>query len=336
MNVYEMCSRDGEPAIRLAQRTPSGPLRDREVRVRVAAVALNYRDVFLLKRAAERTAPVIPASDGAGQVVEVGGRVSRLRVGDRVMAGFFPTWLDGEMPDDARALGGAMDGMLSEQVVLDEQAWVKIPEHLSYAQAATLPCAGVAAWNSLFGAAKVGPGQTVLVQGTGGVSLFALQLARAAGAEVLATSSTRAKCERLRAMGARETFDYQSNPAWGRAALAATPRQRGVDVVVDIGGPGTFDQSLVALRPGGTMSSIGILTGVAGMINTFAISQKAIRIQGICVGSVRDLGALALAVVSAKLEPVIDRVFPFHEAAAAYEHLAQRRHFGKVVVSVSV
>lgn len=334
MKAYELQAREGLDALTGVDRPPPevGP---RDVRVRVRAVSLNYRDLVLARGAKKRARPIVPASDGAGEVVAVGAEVTRFAVGDRVVASFFPTWIDGDLSDDihAHALGGSIDGMLAEQVSLEERAWLKVPEHLTFEQAATLPCAGVTAYHALFDAAGLRPGDTVLVQGSGGVAVFALQLARAAGANVVVTSSSPEKRERLQAMGAAAAIDYRATPKWGDAAKAFTAG-RGVDVVLEAGGPGTFDQSVAALRYGGTMSIFGVLTGTAGSVNTYALFHKAIRVRGVYVGSVRVFEALNRAMSASQLEPIIDRVFAFDEARAAYEHLASGRHFGKVVVKV--
>jgi NADPH:quinone reductase-like Zn-dependent oxidoreductase len=307
-----------------------------DVRVRVRAVSLNYRDIVIAQLASRRAKPVVPTSDGAGEVVAVGSKVTRCAMGDRVAAAFFPTWFDGEFFEQAHenALGGSIDGMLREEVVLGERAWVKIPAHLSYEQAATLPCAGVTAYNALFEAATLRPGDTVLVQGSGGVSVFALQLARAAGATVLATSGSSEKRERLKELGAAATFDYRETPEWGAPVRKATAAGRGVDVVVEVGGPGTFDQSVAALRFGGTMSILGVLTGTSGSVNTHAIFHKNVRVQGVYVGSVVMFERLNRALAATRIVPIVDRTFPFDQARGAYEYLASARHFGKVVISL--
>jgi NADPH:quinone reductase-like Zn-dependent oxidoreductase len=335
MKVYELVPREGLDAVQPAERPPA-PLGPGDVRVRVRAVSLNYRDLGMARLARKLKGPLVPVSDGAGEVVEVGPAVTRVRVGDRVAAAFFPTWLDGELAEahHQHLLGGTLDGMLTEERVLPESAWVPLPEHLSYEEGATLPCAAVTAWHALFEAGALRPGDTVLAQGTGGVSIFVLQLARAAGAQVVLTSSSDAKRERARELGAAHTIDYKATPAWGEAVRAWTGG-RGVDVGVEVGGPGTFDQTVQALRYGGTMSLLGVLTGTRGEVNTYAVFHKALRIRGIYVGSVRMFEALNRALSAAQLHPVIDRVFPFAEARAAYEHLASGAHFGKVVIRVT-
>lgn len=335
MHAYELHPEEGFAALHQVERPARAKLEPHEVRVRVRAASLNYRDLGMVRNAPKRTAPVVPASDGAGEVVEVGAEVGRLAVGDRVAANFFPTWRDGPFLEEhhAQALGGSIDGMLAEEVVLPDPAWVKIPSYLSFEQAATLPCAGVTAWHALFEAAAVRPGSRVLVLGTGGVSIFALQLARAAGARVIATSSSAEKRARLERMGAERTIDYRQVPRWGDEVFAAAGG-RGVDVAVEVGGAGTFDQSVRALRFGGTMSLLGVLEGVQGPINTHAVFHRNLRVHGVYVGSVAMFEALLRALETSRIEPVIDRVFPFGEVRAAYEHLASGAHFGKVVVRV--
>jgi NADPH:quinone reductase-like Zn-dependent oxidoreductase len=334
LKAYELHPDEGFAALRTVERTLPA-LGPQDVRVRVRAVSLNYRDLRVLAGAAKRKAPVVPVSDGAGEVVAIGPDVTRVAVGDRVAAGFFPTWLRGDLAEDHHrsALGGSVDGMLAEEVVLPETAWVRLPAYLSFEQAATLPCAGVTAWHALFEAATLRPGDSVLVQGSGGVSIFALQLARTAGAHVIATSSSADKRARLERMGARTTVDYRTNPKWGDAVREATGG-RGVDVAVEVGGAGTFDQSVRALRYGGTMSLLGILAGTQGPIDTYAVFHKNLRVHGVYVGSVAMFEDLLRALDASKLEPVIDRVFGFAEVRAAYEHLQSGAHFGKVVIRV--
>jgi len=334
MRAYELQPREGFDALALVER-PTPALGPTDVRVRVRAISLNFRDLTMARAARKRKSPIIPASDGAGEVIEIGSAVTRYAVGDRVAASFFPTWLAGDLSDyhHANALGGGRDGMLAEQVVLPETAWLALPSRLSYEAAATLPCAGVTAYHALFQAAQVRPGDVVLVQGTGGVSIFGLQLAKAAGARVIVTSSSEAKRERALALGADHVLDYKADPAWGEAARKWTGG-RGVDAVIEVGGPGTFDQSVAALRYGGTMSILGVLTGVRGEVNTYGIFHKTLRVAGVYVGSVAMFEGLLRALEAARIDPIIDRAFGFGEVKQAYEHLASGAHFGKVVVSV--
>ncbi|MBS1117877.1 MAG: Zn-dependent oxidoreductase, NADPH:quinone reductase [Deltaproteobacteria bacterium] len=333
MKAYELHPEEGLASLKRVERPMPPALGAHEVRVRVRAVSLNYRDIIVARGSQKRAKRIVPASDGAGEVVAVGDQVTRVKVGDRVAAAFFPTWLGGELAEShhANALGGSLDGMLAEHVVLAETAWVKIPSHFSFEQASTLPCAGVTAWHALFVAANPKPGDTLLVQGTGGVSIYALQLARAAGIDVIATSSAADKRARLERMGAGKTLDYRDDPKWGESARAATAG-RGVDVVIEVGGAGNFDQSVKALRYGGTMSLLGVLAGTQGPIDTYAILHKNIRVRGVYVGSVAMFEDLVRALEATKLEPVIDQVFGFGDARAAYEHLASGKHFGKVVI----
>jgi NADPH:quinone reductase-like Zn-dependent oxidoreductase len=334
MKAYEIHPKPDFDALTLVDR-PVPAAGSHDIRVRIRAVSLNYRDLTTARGAAARPRPkpLVAASDGAGEVVAVGEAVTRFRVGDRVAGLFFPTWLDGELTaaHHKAALGGSIDGMLAEEVVLDEHAWVSIPSHLSFEEAATLPCAGVTAYNALFEAANLRPGDTLLVQGTGGVSIFGLQLAKAAGARVVVTSKSEAKRARAVAMGADHAIDYVATPKWGDAAFQWTGG-RGVDVVIEVGGPGTFDQSAAALRYGGTMSLLGVLTGLKGEVNTYGLFHKGLRVHGVYVGSGRMFEALNRALATTGIHPVIDRVFDFADARAAYEHLASGTHFGKVVI----
>jgi NADPH:quinone reductase-like Zn-dependent oxidoreductase len=334
ISAYELQPKDGLDALtRVDRATPAvGPT---DVRVRVRAVSLNFRDLTQARGAKKRKAPIVPASDGAGEVVEVGGQVTRWKVGDRVAAAFFPTWQAGELSDyhHARALGGGQDGMLAEEVVLPEPAWVAIPDRLSFEAAATLPCAGVTAYHALFEAAQIRPGDVVVVQGTGGVSMFGLQLAKAAGARVVVTSSSEAKRARARALGADHTLDYKADPAWGESIRKWTGG-RGADVVIEVGGPGTFDQSVAALRYGGTMSILGVLTGTRGEVNTYGVFHKALRVHGVYVGSVAMFESLIRALEAHRIEPIIDRTFAFADARDAYAHLQSGAHLGKVVIAL--
>lgn len=335
MKVYELQPFLDLDSVQLTERPTPTTLGPHEVRVGVHAVSLNYRDLVLARGASKRAKPVVPTSDGAGEVIAVGEAVTRVKVGDRVAANFFPTWQAGRFGEQhhANALGGSIDGMLAEEVTLAESAWVKIPRGWSFEQAATLPCAGLTAWHALFEAGPFKSGDTVLVQGTGGVSIFALQLARAAGATVLATSSSADKRARLTEMGATATFDYRAQPQWGEAVKAATGGV-GVDRVIEVGGAGTFDQSAKALRFEGDLALIGVLAGTKAAIETYPLIHKAAHVHGIYVGSVAMFEAFVRALESSEIEPVIDRVFPFAEARAAYHYLASGAHFGKVVVRV--
>jgi NADPH:quinone reductase-like Zn-dependent oxidoreductase len=336
MKTWELQARPGFDALTPGER-PSPGVGAGEVKVRVRAVSLNYRDV-LIARGAEKTlrSPRVPASDGAGEVVAVGPGVTRWKPGDRVMANFFPHWVDGELNDahHASALGGAgADGMLREEVVLPEHSWVRMPAGYSFEEGATLPCAALTAWQALFEVTSLRPGETVLLQGSGGVSVFALQLAKAAGARVLMTSSSADKAKRLRELGAEEVIDYRADPRWGERAWALAGG-RGVDHVVDVGGQATLDQSSAALRYGGTLSMLGVLTGGRGEVDLHSIFRRRQIVRGVYVGSVSMFERLVAALASTGIRPVIDRTFAFDDARAAWEHLASGRHLGKVVVSL--
>ncbi len=334
MRAYELQALTGFDALTRTTRE-SPPLSHTDVRVRIHAAALNYRDLAILRAAHNRVEPVVPLSDGAGEVVAIGAGVTRVAVGDRVAASFFPTWIDGELSADAHAhaLGGAIDGTLRDEVTLDQRAWVPLPPHLSFEEGATLGCAGVTAFNALFNGPCVSAGNTVLVLGTGGVSIFALQLAKAVGARVVLTTSDQEKASRARALGVDHIINYKETPAWGAAVREWS--HGGVDLVVEVGGPGTLDQSIEATRFGGAISLLGVLTGVRGDVSLYGIFYKGLRVRGVFVGSVKTFDALTTFVTRTHLHPVIDRVFPFDEARAAYEYLAQAGHVGKVVIKVA-
>jgi NADPH:quinone reductase-like Zn-dependent oxidoreductase len=304
--------------------------------VRVRACSLNFRDLVLAKGGYGRAVkpPITPLSDGAGEVLAVGAGVTRVKPGDRVCGIFMQGWIEGG-PDDeksATAMGGAIDGMLSQQVCLNAAGLVLFPSHLSFEEAATLPCAAVTAWNALFHSGKLKAGETVLVQGSGGVSIFALQFAKMAGARVIATSSSDAKIERLRGMGTDFTINYKTNPEWDKPAREFTGGL-GVDHVVEVGGAGTLPTSLRAVRRGGHVALIGVLTG-AGEIDPRPILMKSIRLQGVYVGSRVMFEEMNRAISLAQLRPVIDRVFGFAQTVDAMRYQESGAHFGKIVIGV--
>jgi NADPH:quinone reductase-like Zn-dependent oxidoreductase len=326
----------GPSALQLIDR-PSPAVGPGQVKLRMHSWSTNFRDLGItLGRYVGGTLPrdTIALSDGAGEVVAVGAGVSRWQPGDRVVANFFQDWRAGPIRPQTfgSALGGAIDGMLAEEVVLGESGLVRIPDHLSFEQAATLPCAAVTAWNALFEVGGVRPGQTVLVLGSGGVSVFALQLAKAAGARVIATTSSDEKLPRLRELGADVVVNYRTQPDWDQAVLAHTGG-KGVDLVVEVGGAGTLPRSLNAVRVGGTVALIGVLTGVGAQIDPSPLLIRSIRLQGVFVGSVAMFEALAAALAVSRGEPVIDRRFAFERAAEAYAWQASGQHLGKVVIS---
>jgi NADPH:quinone reductase-like Zn-dependent oxidoreductase len=309
-----------------------------DVLVRVRAVSLNYRDLLICTGSYDPKLhlPRVPISDGAGEVLAVGPGVSRFAPGDRVAANFFPNWQAGPISSERirPALGGDCDGMLAELVVLPERAWLPLPATLSFEEGATLPCAALTAWNALFaGPSVLTAGQTVLVQGTGGVSIFALQLAKLAGARVIVTSSSDEKLNRAVGLGADDTINYRTTPEWDKRVRELTDG-RGVDHVVEVGGAGTLNRSLRAVRTGGTISLIGVLTGAAGSVDTVLVLMRAVTVRGIFVGSCELFAAMNRAIEQARLKPVIDRVFDFEQAAEALRYLQSATHFGKIVVRV--
>lgn len=336
MRAYQLPKRTGIDDLTLVD-LPEPKPGPGEVLVKVAACSLNYRDlaVALGSYRGPVRDNVIPLSDGAGEVVEAGDGVTRVKAGDRVAGAFFPCWIAGPVSAEAtrKALGGNLDGMLSEYVVLPENSVVKLPNHHSFEEGATLPCAAVTVWNALVDHGRLTAGETVLVQGTGGVSIFALQFARLMGAEVIATSSSDEKLARLKALGAVHCINYKTNPDWDKAALELTGGC-GVDQVVEVGGAGTLERSLNAVRVGGRVSVIGVLTG-PGRINPTPLLTKRPNVQGIAVGSVQMFEAMNRAIASSALKPVIDKVFPFEDAREAFRHLQSGKHFGKVVLRVN-
>lgn len=305
------------------------------IRIRIHAASLNYRDIVGWKNLAGR--PVdgrTPCSDGTGEIIAVGSEVRDFQVGDRVAGCFFQTWMSGrfEMMYHRNDLGGTIDGMLQQIIDLPASGVVRIPDYLSYEQAATLPCAGLTAWYSLVHRGQIQSGETVLCIGTGGVSMFALQFATSLGAKVISLSSSDEKLERAKALGAWQTLNYRNTPDWGEEVLHITSG-KGVDHIVEVGGQGTLGQSLQAVAPGGHIALIGVLTGFGPpSTSLFPLLAKNIRLNGIYVGSKQDFQSMNQFLSKSRIEPVIDRVFPFEQADAAFEYLYSAKHFGKVVV----
>ncbi len=306
-----------------------------QVLVKIRAASVNYRDLLVISGKYSRNLPLplIPFSDGAGEIVEIGERGSRWKPGDRVAGIFFQEWLGGKINESAgkSALGGSINGVLAEFVVFDEDGLVAVPHHLSYEEAATLPCAAVTAWNALTSGGLT-CGQSVLTLGTGGVSTFALQLAKAAGARIIATSSSDEKLQRAMEMGASDGINYKTVPDWEKSVAELTGGV-GVDLVVEVGGAGTLGKSLRAVRVGGHISLIGVLSGQSGEVNPLPATMKGVRIQGIYVGSREMFEAMNRALTVHHIRPVIDKVFPFAEAKEALNYMQSGAHFGKVVIA---
>jgi NADPH:quinone reductase-like Zn-dependent oxidoreductase len=298
------------------------------------AFSLNYRDLLMVKGLynPKQRMPVVPLSDGVGEVTALGAGVTRVKVGDRVCPLFMQKWLDGDVTEEAArsALGAALDGVLAEYAVFDQNGVVPVPRHLTDEEAATLPCAGLTAWHALVTEGQLHAGDTVLVLGTGGVSLFALQFSRLSGARVIATSSSDDKLQRVLKLGAADGINYKTTPEWGDKARTLTAGV-GVDHVVEVGGSGTIGQSLKAVRYGGRISLIGILSG-GGSFNLTPVVMKNARVQGIFVGSRAMFEVMCKAIDMNQMRPVVDRVFPFAEAREAFKYMESAKHFGKICI----
>lgn len=306
-----------------------------EIRVRLQASSLNFHDFAVVNGLIPAAAGRIPMSDGAGVVEAVGDGVSEFAVGDAVVSIFFPDWIDGAPPSSAftRVPGDGIDGYARESVVTPAHWFTRIPAGYSAAEAATLTCAGLTAWRALFVDDAVRPGSTVLIQGSGGVSVFALQFAKAAGARVIATSSSDAKLDKLKSLGADELINYNETPAWGMKAVELTGGT-GVDCVVEIGGSGTLDQSMMATRVGGHVALIGVLAGFAGPVQTALLMAKNLRVQGLTVGSRQQQLDMIAGIEMNGIKPVISDHFALENLADAFRHQAANRHFGKIVVDI--
>ena len=306
-----------------------------EIRVKLEASSLNYHDFAVVNGTIPAAQGRIPMSDGAGDIVAVGAGVTEFAPGDAVVSTFFPQWLDGAPPTSAFRVvpGDGIDGYAREAVTVPASWFTRAPKGYSHAEAATLTCAALTAWRALFVDTETKPGDAVLVQGTGGVSIFALQFAKAAGARVIATSSSGEKLERLRELGADETINYKEISAWGRKALELTGG-RGVDTVVEVGGPGTLDQSMHACRIGGHVALIGVLTGVAGPVQTALLFSKNLRVQGLTVGSRARQLEMIEGIEATGIKPVISDTFELGDLADAFRHQAANKHFGKIAVAI--
>jgi NADPH:quinone reductase-like Zn-dependent oxidoreductase len=335
MYAWEIISGDGVDALHLGEReTPiPGP---GQVRVRMNASSINYRDLITIEGAGARKLPfsLVPNSDGAGVITAVGEGV-KLKEGDRVTSCFFEEWVAGEIsaPVMASALGGARQGVLAEEVILPEDGVIHTPAGLTDEEASTLPCAALTAWHALTLPRPVKAGETVLLLGTGGVSVFAQQFCTMMGARTIVTSSSDDKLEKMKSLGAGEVINYRTNPEWDAAVLELTGGS-GVDRVVEVGGPGTFDRSVNAVRVGGIIGLIGVLTGMSGATNPTSIMRKSITVRGIYVGSRAMFGDMNRAIEAHNLKPMIDQTFDFKDARSAYHAMRGAGHFGKLVIKM--
>jgi NADPH:quinone reductase-like Zn-dependent oxidoreductase len=337
MKAYEVQQFGIENLAQVERETPEpGP---KQVLVKLKAASLNYRDLMVVTGTynPKMKLPSVPLSDGAGEVVSVGEQVTKWKAGDRVVPIFAQGWIEGEVTEEKRrtSLGAdaRADGVLREYAVFDQEGLLRMPEHLSYEEASTLPCSGVTAWNALAVSGKLKAGESVLTLGTGGVSIFAIQFARIFGARIISTTSCDEKAERLRSLGANEVINYRTLEDWDKAVLDLTEK-RGVDHVVEVGGSGTLGRSMNSVRLGGHVAMIGALTGPADF-DPISVFMKAVRLQGIFVGSRSMFEDMLRAVSLAKLKPVVDRIFEFDEAREALEYMRSGAHFGKVVIRVS-
>lgn len=332
---YQLVKRQQGFSLQLREGAPIRPPAANEVVVRVRATSLNRRDIMVMRGfypvGAKET--LVPLSDGAGEIVATGAAVSRVKVGDRVAAIFFQNWLSGR-PDaatGATALGGAIDGMLAQYVTLSADGVVPLPASYSFEEGATLPCAAVTAWNGLMTRGGMMAGDNVLLQGTGGVSIFGLQFAAAAGARAVITSSSDDKLARARTLGAVATINYKSIPEWATAARAATDGI-GVHHVLEVGGSGTLKQSLEALAFGGHVAIIGGLSGFGGDIPAAALIGRSASVSGIFVGSRKNFEDMNAFIDRHRIKPIIDRTFDFKDAEAAFAWMDTGSHFGKIVI----
>ena len=334
MRAYEIVSNGGVDALALNERQSPEPGMG-ELLVGIRASSINYRDLSTIEDPVSRgvTYPLIPNSDGAGEVIAVGAGVTRFKAGDRVAGCFFQNWPDGRISAAAMAsaMGGAIDGVLAEEVVLSEAGAVHVPAHMSFEEAATLPCAGLTAWNCLIEQGGLKPGNTALFLGTGGVSIFGLQIAKMMGARAIITSSSDNKLERAKDLGADELINYRQTPDWEAKVLELTDGT-GVDVTIETGGGGTLEKTMEATRIGGTISLIGVLTG--GTINPTTVMRKSIRLQGVYVGNRRMFEDMNAAFTLNRIHPLVDQVFDFEDARSAFQAMRVAGHFGKLVVKV--
>jgi NADPH:quinone reductase-like Zn-dependent oxidoreductase len=334
MKAIQITGTDGLASLKLNE-IPTPDPEHGEVLIRIRAACLNFRDYMNVMgiRGVSGPIPRVPCSDGAGEIAALGAGVTNWRIGERVVVPFMPQWVDGEMLPayQAAALGAQVDGMLREYATVPASSLVQVPDYLSLEEAATLPCAAVTAWNALTVRGQLKPGETVLILGAGGVSVFALQLAKLAGARVFAITSTEEKAERLRQLGAEAVHNYRTDPAWDEWALSVTDGV-GMDKVIEVGGPDTLNKSLRATRFGGHIALIGVLTGTSGEIQTVQILRKSIRLDGVYVGSRAMFVDLLKAMKTHEMRPIIDSTFALADAADAFKRIESGEHIGKIVV----
>lgn len=335
MKCVEVADKFSIDSLRVTER-PHPELGHGEVLVRVRATSLNFRDLMTVTGIynPKQPLPLIPLSDGVGEIVAVGDGVTRVAVGDRVAGIFAQGWIAGEPAVEkvrTTTLGGPLDGMLTEYRALSQDGVVKVPDYLNDEEAATLPCAALTAWSALITHGQLKPGDTVLVQGTGGVSIFALQFAKATGARVIITSSSDEKLERAKALGADEIINYKQSPEWDKVVREMTGG-RGVDHVVEVGGAGTLAKAIRSVRFGGQISLIGVLSGRTGEVDIAPVLMQNIRVQGIIVGSREMFEAMNRALEQNRIRPVVDKLFPLEETKQAFQLMAQGGHFGKICI----
>jgi len=330
MRVWEVEGPGGIDKLRLVERPSPNP-GPGEIVVRMRTASLNYRDLLSVEGKLGAKLPMIPFSDGAGEVSAVGAGVTRVKVGDRVCPLFFQSWIAGDLNATSRvtALGGTAPGVLQDEMLLSAEGVSSFPAHFTFADAATLPCAALTAWRTLVVEGRLKSGHTVLVQGTGGVSIFALQFAKMLGARVIVTSSSDDKLVRARALGADDLVNYRTVPQWGKAVLELTGGN-GADHVVEVGGKDTLPQSIEAASAGGRVAIIGVLSGLPGQIEALAVFRKNLRVVGISVGSRQQFEEMCAAIEAHKLAPVIDRTYPFEQVPDALRLMKSGGHFGKI------
>ncbi len=335
MKAVEIANAFGLEHLRMTERPTPEP-QPGEVLVKVRNVALNYRDLLMVRGHynPRQPLPLVPCSDGTGVIVAVGDGVRGLSVGDRVIGHFAQQWADGALTPTAQAstLGGPLDGLLQEYRCFPQHGVSVVPKHLSDAQASTLPCAALTAWSALVAHGNLKAGETVVVLGTGGVSIFALQFAKSMGATVVVTSSNDAKLERVAALGADHTINYRRHPEWHREVRKAVGL---VDHVVEVGGAGTFDRSARCLTPGGHLHLIGVLAGSNPPVNLTRVLMNQLRVQGIFVGHAASLARMLAHIEAHELQPIIDRTLDFDDSVHAFEQFAQATHLGKTTIRVS-